>query len=120
MPVTHKFRQGSTDPIDMQLLTLDPETEVASAADITGWQSVVCRLRSKDQSQTVTFTTEGGSPDLTVTDAATGKVRLLVEADDFDDAEQWYEGYFRVIDAAGNTVDFPQDGTFEVEIAEYF
>ena len=118
MPAQFSIREGVTDPIIFTMLSIDPDTEEGTAVNLAGVTFIDLRLKSKDSSVILNFGTDGSQ--LEITSAANGQVTFSPAATDFDADEDWYIGYFRVTDAGGKLIDFPNDGTCELVIESQF
>jgi hypothetical protein len=118
MPASFTIREGITDPIVFTLQSIDPDTEEASAVNLTGVQLVELKLRSRDGTVTKSFDTDGSQ--LEISDETNGEVTFSPGASDLDDAYEWYEGYFLVTDAEGKISSYPSDGEFELVVIEAF
>lgn len=114
MTVKYYYREGDTEPIDINLL------DGTTAANITGYTKVSLFLRSEDGGvESEAHTTNSG---ITVTTASTGAIQLhpslLTTALLF--TESRYFGYIGVWDANGKKSSFPNGDEFEFIMKEKF
>ncbi len=110
--------EGVTDPISIQLLSIDPDTDEGTPVDLTGVTLVDLQIRSEDRGETFNYTDAGSN--LAITDAVNGLVQFSPTGTEFDASEEWYNGYFMVTDAAGKNVRFPSDGVFQIVVVDAF
>lgn len=121
MTTTFTIREGITDPVVFTLKSVDPDTGVASAVDLTGVTKVDLRLRSRDGAQSLNFATDDvPTPQIEVSDAAEGQVTFTPAADDLDESYQAFDGYFEVTDAGGAVIAFPSDENFRLVVIGAF
>lgn len=107
-------RAGMTDPIEMQLKSVDPETGVESIVDPTTLTGMEFHLRKTWGGTTVVFT----DPKFKVSDAVNKKVALYPEAADLT-AVGLYEGWVKAT-AGGKLVSFPSDTSLTIEVIEAY
>lgn len=114
MPAVYPIREGVTDPVDIQCLSIDPDTEVATPVDLTGVSLIVLWLESQDKGDKQNYPDSGSK--LEITDRTNGIVRFSPDGTELKAVESVYYGYLRATDAASKIVDFPSDGRFEFPI----
>lgn len=120
---SYTVREGMTDPLELNLVSVD-ESQAAVAnrvsnVNIAGYQSVTFRIRAKNSTSLAKAYATGGSG-LTVVDETIGHVRVTPGASDFDADVGAYYGFFRVVDAAGMIIDFPNDGEIEIKVVSTY
>jgi hypothetical protein len=114
------LRETITDPIVFTLKSVDPDTGVATAVDLTGVTKVELRLKSRDGSENLSFATDDEIPQLEVSDAENGEVTFSPGASDLDASEGQYDGYFKVTDAGGKIISFPSDESFQFVVIKAY
>jgi hypothetical protein len=107
---------GVTDPQDFYLKEIDGLTK--TAVNLTSVNGITLYIRSHTTSITRSFTVLAGK--LTVTDAAAGKVRWLLEADTLVLTDDGYDAYFMVTDSSNKLIRFPSAGNFVIDVIESF
>lgn len=114
MSTVFKYREGTTEPIDITLKDGD------SAANITGYTSVALFLRSADgAAESEASTADSG---ITVTSASAGTIKLhpsLLSAA-LTYAKRVYYGYIIVVDSSSKRSSFPSNDNFEFRMLERF
>lgn len=111
MTTTFRFRQGTTEPVNITLM------DGSSAANITGYTSVALFLRSKDDSLLVEKSTSDG---INVTSASAGTLTVTFGATDLLYSKDYYTGYILVVDGTGKRTSFPSNGEFIFKMLERF
>lgn len=107
-----KFRQGTTDPLEITLLDSD-----GAAANITGYGSITIFLRSADGLVEVEKTTP---TDVTCATPSSGVVSINFGASDLLFSKASYNGYVIVVDGSGKRSSFPDDGEFVIDMLERY
>lgn len=110
----YTVRAGMTDPIEMQLKSIDPETNVTSIVDPTTLDGMELHLRKTWGGTTVVFT----DPKFKVSDAVNKKVALYPDADDLATVglhECWVKAT-----EGGKQLSFPSDGSMTIEVIEAY
>ncbi len=118
MPATYEIRDGETDPVILELYSIDPDTRERSIVDLTGVSLADLRLRSLDKDDIINFPDSGSQ--LSITDAETGQVTFYPTGTDFDQTKKLYLGFVWVTDAGGYQKSFPSDGEVQFEILESY
>ena len=112
MSTSHKkFRQGTTDPLEITLMDGD------SVANLTGYASITIFLRSADGLAEVEKTTP---TDVTCATPSSGVVSINFGASDLLFSKASYNGYVIVVDGSGKRSSFPDDGEFTIDMLERF
>ena len=109
---TYTLRAGITEPIEMQLLEVDPDTNVESAVSLSGVTLVRVAVREKCGGPAQSWDSDGSR--VAVSDSANGKIIWSPPADAFNPGA--YVGWVRVTDAQGSLVSFPSDGEFSLTV----
>lgn len=103
------LKQGDTAPLLERTLFL-----YGSPVDITGYQSVTFRMQNEYENVIIEDDTSGN---VTVENAADGKVSYTWQPDDTDEVGH-YEAEFEVVFGDGSVVSFPNRESINVVINE--
>jgi hypothetical protein len=106
-----KFRQGTTDPLEITLMDGD------SVANLTGYASITIFLRSADGLVEVEKTTP---TDVTCATPSSGVVSVNFAVADLLFSKGSYHGYVIVVDGSAKRSSFPDDGDFVIDMLERY
>jgi hypothetical protein len=112
MPSEIIIREGLTEPQSFRLEQIDPDTDIKSAVDITGYGSVSLFLSPEGgRGDNVTLSTTNGKISITSANPAADDPHgtFTFEVADLKATRQSYVGYFLVVDGGGNRIYFPSD-----------
>lgn len=101
-------REGTTDPITVELQDIDSDTKERTPASIIDWAEVTWKMKPRDGSTLLTFDTGTGGK-VSVVNAVIGQVRLSPDEDDWVMSHKGYTMWIVVTDGTGKLIDYPSE-----------